>query len=258
MPCRTIYADNQTLTANGLDSLEIVGNNNVVTGYLVRICGNHNVVNTMFAFVSGHYNSVKANQLCDVAGDFNHVQRMPGRCARHSTVQGNHNHVIAHDKVRFGVTVGENDNCCYGPKVRVSGGSNNRRADPHAFPTQRPTENALLVPASGSRAATAVVEALPEALVDAQTTSSCQAYVSCPTKEEQLQQGRLAESGRLVCVICAERETICAAFPCMHVSYCIQCARACCLDAEGRPQTRVQCVKCRAVVKSFQRVYLES
>ena len=61
------------------------------------------------------------------------------------------------------------------------------------------------------------------------------------------------------CVICRAARPICVALPCMHLSYCVACARLMALDDDGHPKRagQVECAKCRKPVKGLRRVFVE-
>lgn len=91
---------------------------------------------------------------------------------------------------------------------------------------------------------------LPSAAATVRTTT---VRVKVPRVDEE-RYDKLAAPGEPVCIICRENLPLCAATPCMHVSYCIGCARALCLRQRD---TSVQCAKCRQGIVSMVRVYLE-
>jgi hypothetical protein len=60
------------------------------------------------------------------------------------------------------------------------------------------------------------------------------------------------DSKGAACVICMERESICALLPCAHRILCVQCSREL---ANGKTKDSVQCPECRAPVKKIVRIY---
>lgn len=83
----------------------------------------------------------------------------------------------------------------------------------------------------------------------------------CPAPEE-VQHDRVAPPGGSICVICQENTPVCVALPCLHMSYCVACARALFCHAEEckspeKGRGTVQCAKCRKAVKAISRVYQE-
>ena len=83
--------------------------------------------------------------------------------------------------------------------------------------------------------------------------------VQCPSVEDK-QHDHLAGNGGGVCIICQENAPLCAAVPCMHMSYCVSCARSlCCTNTNGEQKRRgdVACAKCRVPVQAISRVFLE-
>lgn len=88
-------------------------------------------------------------------------------------------------------------------------------------------------------------------------TPTTTSTVQCPTLEE-VSHDKPSPEGSPACVICQERIPICIALPCLHMSYCVACARSLCLQAEtGRPKRQVQCAKCRQSVDAVSRVFME-
>ena len=60
------------------------------------------------------------------------------------------------------------------------------------------------------------------------------------------------------CIICLERVPCCVALPCMHLSYCITCARSLCFGASGTELYevgKVKCSECRVVVDAIKRTF---
>uniref|UniRef100_A0A7S3PC35 RING-type domain-containing protein n=1 Tax=Amphora coffeiformis TaxID=265554 RepID=A0A7S3PC35_9STRA len=97
------------------------------------------------------------------------------------------------------------------------------------------------------------------------TTSTTRAPIIPDADEER--HDKVATPGiDPVCIICHENLPQCAAMPCMHLSYCIACARAMCLIPQGggtesggrRRGAVIPCAKCRQPIQSMRRFFLES
>lgn len=63
------------------------------------------------------------------------------------------------------------------------------------------------------------------------------------------------------CIICQDNKAICAALPCGHVSYCVQCSRDLCFGpGRGRGRNaksigQVKCANCRQNVHEMKRLF---
>lgn len=91
------------------------------------------------------------------------------------------------------------------------------------------------------------------------TTTIPSTQVECPSQEE-VSHDRPASEGAPACVICQENVPLCIALPCLHMSYCVECARSLCLHREtGTPKRkgRVNCAKCREPLHAVSRVFVE-
>ena len=83
-----------------------------------------------------------------------------------------------------------------------------------------------------------------------QTNTPHHPTVKCPTAEEEQHD---KPAGASSCIICQDRAPICIALPCLHLSYCVACARS----MARQPPPRVTCAKCRQPVESLARVFAE-
>jgi hypothetical protein len=60
------------------------------------------------------------------------------------------------------------------------------------------------------------------------------------------------------CIVCLERVPCCVALPCMHLSYCIACARRLCFGQTGvelYERGKVKCAECRVAVDAIKRTF---
>ena len=67
------------------------------------------------------------------------------------------------------------------------------------------------------------------------------------------------EDNAKTCIICLERAPCCVAYPCMHASYCVACARTLCFGESGTElykRGKVKCAQCREKVNSIKRIFI--
>jgi hypothetical protein len=65
-------------------------------------------------------------------------------------------------------------------------------------------------------------------------------------------------SDQKACIVCLERVPCCVALPCMHLSYCIACARRLCFGQTGvelYERGKVKCAECRVAVDAIKRTF---
>ena len=65
-------------------------------------------------------------------------------------------------------------------------------------------------------------------------------------------------SDQKACIVCLERVPCCVALPCMHLSYCIACARRMCFGQTGvelYERGKVKCAECRVAVDAIKRTF---
>lgn len=65
-------------------------------------------------------------------------------------------------------------------------------------------------------------------------------------------------SDQKACIVCLERVPCCVALPCMHLSYCIACARRMCFCQTGvelYERGKVKCAECRVAVDGIKRTF---
>lgn len=83
-------------------------------------------------------------------------------------------------------------------------------------------------------------------------------YVEGPTVAE-LEHDKIVadEDNEKTCVICLTNKSLCAAVPCMHMSYCVKCARFLCFGEEDtlKQVGTVKCAECRAQVNAIKRIF---
>eukprot|EP00977_Amphora_coffeiformis_P007868 scaffold1751_cov253-Amphora_coffeaeformis.AAC.4 len=91
------------------------------------------------------------------------------------------------------------------------------------------------------------------------TTNSADPFVKCPTLAELVHDKEVNDDGcGPVCIICHANMPLCVALPCLHMSYCVACARSMCCDEHGRAnKLRVECAKCRQPIQAVSRVFAE-
>lgn len=84
-------------------------------------------------------------------------------------------------------------------------------------------------------------------------------FVDGPTPDQLLHDKIQAnEVDGKTCVVCLENEPCCIATPCMHLIYCVKCARNLCFGPDGdnlKKVGEVKCAECRGEVKTIQRVF---
>lgn len=68
---------------------------------------------------------------------------------------------------------------------------------------------------------------------------------------------KFVDTSNGICVICLENKAICAALPCGHLSYCVDCSRRMCTDNHGeRIIGEVNCAHCRHEIHELKRIYM--
>jgi len=95
------------------------------------------------------------------------------------------------------------------------------------------------------------------AVEEADTMHAIQS-VECPTLGELVHDREVLDDGGPVCIICQTNMPLCVALPCLHMSYCVSCARSMCCDEHGQPKrVVVHCAKCRRPARAVSRVFAE-
>ena len=127
------------------------------------------------------------------------------------------------------------------------------------YPTNESSENPLTRAVRSSVITTRISTSDRTALANATNLRTTDKYVKFPSEQEENNDINVASGSGNTCVICLEKAPICVAMPCMHVAYCVACARSMSLRENGRPKRHgtVKCAKCRQSVDKFARVYLE-
>lgn len=75
----------------------------------------------------------------------------------------------------------------------------------------------------------------------------------------EVKQDKEAEEGEATCVVCLTNKRNCVTQPCMHLHYCVGCARALVFGRTGmelKYRGEVKCPDCRTEVKAIQRVHM--
>jgi Paired amphipathic helix repeat len=95
-----------------------------------------------------------------------------------------------------------------------------------------------------------------EQVHDSSSSSSSSSVIQGPSLDECKYDTRVP-----ACVICLENAPICAAIPCMHMSYCVHCARKLCFGGSDETPSIVRyhgeltCPVCRQDVHAIKRVH---
>lgn len=81
-------------------------------------------------------------------------------------------------------------------------------------------------------------------------------HIEHPNPKVDLQHDKEATSEASRCCICLMNESICAAMPCMHKSYCVKCALQMTFPDEKPLEVgHTVCAVCRDVITGIKRVY---
>ena len=243
---KLIYANNEIFSD---PYLKIFGDGNTVKGSSCHVVGNGNLVKAPLGFFA----SV-------VHGNHNHISGV-------AKVHGNGNHVLCHPRILTHI-VG-NHNVLYGntsgqfvidPSCR-----NTCFADPSEFPHSLPDPEVSI-----SRIYQTYTDAFPSSstlgssdsssnmvLTTTNRTNDAPPFVECPSAQD-VKKFDICTPNDPKCIICREQNSICITVPCMHLRYCLGCARILCTDRKTGHVKRfgeVRCPECRVPLHAMKRVH---
>ena len=243
--------------------VSVYGNRNTVDGPSALVEGNQNNVSGSFPKVNGHSNVVHGNN-ASVRGNSNRVS------GRFTSAYGDRNRVTGEYASATGL---ENQVEHQGLPLldqREQAHDFLRQVQQHAMQQLRQQQELLanMFPRRLNRHAAAAAAAAAAATALAADASASVAVpaeelVEVPGEEELQFDERIDEDDveAPCCVICREQVPICVAMPCMHMAYCVACARRLCTDnhtGQPKPKGQVECCKCRKSVHAMRRVFVES
>ena len=225
------YAEGETFTR---PYLHITGDDNTVCGDHCVIRGDHNQVDGNFCTIYGTKNTVSGEH-CAVIG---HDNLVPGS---QNHVTGNYNFITGNECHSVGIA-----NTLTGMNCTAEG-DGNTLGRPASVQSN---DYSQLIAATGHFASSVAVTA--------ETTSTrTEPRIPCPSEADALNDVKAEPDASNVCIICQENVPQAAAIPCMHLSYCLGCARTmCCVRSSS--SYKVNCAKCRKPAIAVTRVYLES
>lgn len=244
-----VYGNYGTISGHGNlvngNSPTVTGDRNNVTGNYCYVSGNDNVVDGSSASVTGHRNRV-AGRYASATGDFNILT------GQHATAYGNHNQVPdppQNDALQQ-----------YLNQIRQSMEQRRQivvQQAQQAF-VRHDAEAAL----QNNHAA--MNDPLPEPVPPPPRRLVLQfRRMQVPSIQDLQHDVALEEDDTTspACIICRENVPICVALPCLHMSYCVACARLLSVNqATGDPQrvNSVECAKCRQPCTDMRRVFVET
>ena len=225
-----IYAEGETFTR---PYLHVTGEDNIIRGDHCVVRGDHNQVDGNFCTIYGAKNSVSGER-CAVIG---HDNLVPGS---QNHVTGNYNFITGNECHAVGVA-----NTLTGTNCTAEGDGNT---------LGRP---ASVDPIDFSYFLSSSAQFSSSVAVTATTTSTrTEPRIPCPSEADAQNDKKAEPDASNVCIICRENIPQAAAVPCMHLSYCLGCARTmCCVRSSSY---KVNCAKCRQPAIALTRIYLES
>ena len=183
------------------------------------------------------------------------------------TIYGDYNHVDGHNNVVHGDynAVTGNHNRCNGDYNTVVGNHNHCNGDFNEMSGQHCTNtgdgnnvNGGTVTTIHSGTSTFNFTANQTKKKQPAPSLSKPSFVEGPTPPEA-EHDTEALDDATACVICLDNVPNCIAIPCMHMVYCVACARIICFGADGtelKKKGTVECVECRAHVDAIKRVFV--
>lgn len=223
-----IYAEGETFTQS---YLHITGDDNIIRGDNCVIQGNQNEVDGDQCTVMGYKNNVSGDNCAVIghdnliSGDRNHVT------GNYNFLTGNECHASGMANTLTGV------NC-------TAEGSGNMLGRPAPNMTSDEYQNF-------------VAPYIPQFASSVAVTPRTDPLIPCPSQEDAQNDIKAESDATNVCIICRENIPQAVAVPCMHLSYCLGCARTmCCVPSSS--SSSVACAKCRQPATSLTRIFLES
>lgn len=228
---------NQRITGNNkmvVGSNPVVrGNKNTVTGSNAQIHGDDNVVTGSNAQIWGNRNRVTGSNASIMAGNDNVICGYNGSISGGGT--GNRIESVDDGSSIQSISVGPG-----GVQMQVNSGVTVNTFGGGMWQNNSKKKNPKKKGKKRERDETQYVEGpLPSDLTHDKPASG--------------------EEDAKSCIICLERTPCCVAYPCMHASYCVECARRLCFGESGTElleRGKVACAECRAPVDSIKRVFL--
>lgn len=217
---------NQKITGNGYNVIGsnavVRGNGNNVVGSNARVYGNDNVVTGSNAQVWGDRNRVTGSNACVMSGS---------------------------------------DNVLTGYNCRINGGGQNNRIGSVDDGSQI---ERISVGPGGVQIALGIVgggmhQDNRKKKKEKKRSRSEPEYTEGPPLSDLEHDTVAPEDAKSSCIICLERLPCCVAYPCMHVSYCVHCARRLCFGESGTDlleKGTVKCAECRNPVESIKRIFI--
>lgn len=272
-----VTASGQTFVCNGL---HISGDNNTIKGNFCRVTGNHNQIDGDNCVIQGNNNIVSGSG-CIILGVNNRVTGT--RCLYNGVFEGTYApsnndsngppSVISTSGSAFLEYRDGNDDDSSSTSTSSSGNSSSipPPLEQHAI-AQRNGSAASSSPSSSGEEYNSPAFRFPRVYYESSssssesssssssssssTSSSSSPFISPmeiatlqrvhhPTPTDMALDSPPSDENAGTCIICQEHKATCAAFPCMHMSYCAGCARSLCVDSVGQARRRgnVRCGK---------------
>ena len=238
----TVDGDHNTIRGNYSN---VRGHDNRITGSTPSVTGDRNTVNGKYSNVNGHDNVVDGNS-ASVTG---HRNRVAGRYA---TAHGNDNILTGHHATAHG----NNNQVPAAPQYNAAAG------DPIQALLQQQATMMAALQVQQDAAMQALQLPAPRRTARATTMTLASNVMQVPTLEECQHDVWIDadDTTTPACVICREKVPLAAALPCLHMSYCLSCARVLCCDAatgQPKPLGAVNCAKCRQPCTAMRRVFVD-
>ena len=208
-------------------NIVVYGNRNIINGSNVEVHGNFNTITGSYARVWGHRNRI--------AGESGKL--MSGS-----------------DNLLTGIWSTTHEDCT---------GTGNKIEWTATFPGYKTVSVHLAGPVTlgeGSAMGIGPVVVYAPPKQDKKKKKKSKKYVEGPLPSDvEHDKVPAAEEDAKTCIICLERAPCCVAYPCMHASYCVACARTLCFGESGTElykRGKVKCAQCREKVDSIKRIFI--
>jgi hypothetical protein len=205
-------------------NLVVVGNNNLILGYDNEVYGNDNTIQGDRVKVWGDKNKIIGNFAKVFTGDYNSIDT----------------------------------NNQTGEFVYPSGRNNTFVVRP---PPIRPLAARPPPPAAAAPPPRRLVLTIKKEKKRARDDDDGEVlFVEGPLPTDVLHDKPIPDGNadQKACIVCLERVPCCVALPCMHLSYCIACARRLCFGQTGvelYERGKVKCAECRVAVDAIKRTF---